>query len=280
MVGDRRGRRCRGPDRVSDPLERLRNAVRGSVQPVAAPSPEEDYLQQMSPVDTLRLRIMQMAKKRYTPAEASANRQQTMNDFFAVLPGTGNAIAAKDAWEASGRGANALLGGEWRRALGEYGQMGLGVLGTFLGSPTSNLAREAAKGAGSRTNIFAGPMARPNAEPITLLDQTIPGINKNKMYAVYRGDEPLAYISGGIDPADPKTFHIGDVTSAAETEDVINTLGPSTVRQILRAIQERFPGVERIGGYRVSGARAEAENVFIPLTRTKRPDEQQIVRRR
>ncbi len=102
--------------------------------------------------------------------------------------------------------------------------------------------------------------------PVTLHDMTIPGVHSNKMFAAYRGDQPLAYISGGPLPKDPKTFHIGDVTSAIGEGP--NDLGASTVKQILRAIRETFPDIERIGGYRVSGARDAAgatEDVYVNL---------------
>ena len=50
-----------------------------------------------------------------------------------ALPGSGEAMSARDAWDASGRGSNALLRGAYGDAAGEYGTMLLALLGAIPG---------------------------------------------------------------------------------------------------------------------------------------------------
>ena len=50
-----------------------------------------------------------------------------------ALPGSGEAMSARDAWDASGRGTSALLRGAYGDAAGEYGTMLLALLGAIPG---------------------------------------------------------------------------------------------------------------------------------------------------
>jgi hypothetical protein len=61
-------------------------------------SPEEQAMQDMSPVDALKFSTQMQNKKVYSPAEASANLAQTGSDLLYASP-LGNALSARDALE-------------------------------------------------------------------------------------------------------------------------------------------------------------------------------------
>jgi hypothetical protein len=98
-----------------------------------------------------------------------------------MAPGSGEAMAARDAWDASGRGAMALGKGEWGQAASEYGNLAAALAGAIPG--IGIIARGTKRGAAwmdrnlpsgvnrlldsampsdpkNTTNIFAGPTAK------------------------------------------------------------------------------------------------------------------------
>jgi hypothetical protein len=108
-------------------------------------------------------------------------RTATARNILGLLPGSGEAISAQDAWSASGRAGNALMGGNYGEAASEYGNMLLGVMGAIPGAGV--LARGTQRGAAwmdrnlpsafnrlldnampsdpkNTLNIFAGPVAK------------------------------------------------------------------------------------------------------------------------
>jgi hypothetical protein len=118
-----------------------------------------------------------------TPVNAAQQNADSAEFIASMAPVTGEAISARDAWDASGRGANALLQGNYGQAAGEYGNMLLGTVGAIPG--LGIVARGVPKAAAwmdrnlpegvnrlldaispsadeaSRTvNIFAGPAAK------------------------------------------------------------------------------------------------------------------------
>lgn len=121
------------------------------------PSPEEEYLQGMSPVDAHKFSVEARNARRYTPDEASANLKQTGMDALYVTPVIGNALSAYDAYK-YGKETAAAPDDTSRRKAAIMTE--LSALGAITGLPFGNAASRAAKGAGSRANIFAGPMAK------------------------------------------------------------------------------------------------------------------------
>lgn len=121
------------------------------------PSPEEEYLQSMSPVDAHKFAVEAQNARRYTPAEASANLKQTGMDALYVTPVIGNALSAYDAYKYGKKTAAAPDDMSRRKAAI---MTELSALGAITGLPFGNAASRAAKGAASRTDIFAGPMAK------------------------------------------------------------------------------------------------------------------------
>jgi hypothetical protein len=58
-----------------------------------------------------------------TPERAASNRNAFATDLGYMTPGVGEAMSARDAWEASGEGARALGEGRYGDAVGSYGNM-------------------------------------------------------------------------------------------------------------------------------------------------------------
>jgi hypothetical protein len=116
---------------------------------------EEDAFRQMSAIDQLRA-----PSPRVGPDQAAANQQQNLRDLLSIIPGPGNVIAAEDASQSFGDAAGALGEGRYGRAALHGGLGALSAFGAVTGLPAGRMAGNAAKGASSRTNIFAGPMAQ------------------------------------------------------------------------------------------------------------------------
>lgn len=120
--------------------------------------------------------------KRAMPQRNVAADAAALTNFgLSVAPGSGEALSAVDAWNASGRAGNALLSGDYGQAVGEYGNMLTGVLGAIPGAGV--VARGTKRGAQwmnenlpagmnklldgmmpddprNTLNIFAGPTAK------------------------------------------------------------------------------------------------------------------------
>lgn len=91
-------------------MDRLRAALRGS--------PEDDF-----------------AYGEGIPEDATWRNLLPMAEFgLGMAPVSGEAIAARDAWDASGRAGNALLSGDYGEAASDYLNMGTGLLGAIPGA--------------------------------------------------------------------------------------------------------------------------------------------------
>jgi hypothetical protein len=94
---------------------------------------------------------------------------------LAMAPGSGEAMAARDAWNGSGRGQNALLQGQYGAAAGEYGNMLLGVMGAIPGAGI--IARGTKRGAAWMDRNLPQGFNR-------LLDTMTPKASQDTMYAI------------------------------------------------------------------------------------------------
>lgn len=115
------------------------------------------------------------------PRDTSGDLAALAEFGLSVAPGSGEAMSARDAWNASGEASNALLSGRYGDAASGYGNMlaamvgavpGIGVVarGTQRGAAWMDrnvpgavnrlLDRMAPKDAANTLNIFAGPTAR------------------------------------------------------------------------------------------------------------------------
>lgn len=129
----------------------------------------EDPYAGMSPIDRYRLSIEIANKQQLTPEQQAANAEQNTHDALSVLPGIGSAVSLKDAWDDSGRGAQALGEGRYKDAIGSY----LGMLANTAGAvlplhlPNTPAAKQAAADAPTQANMFLGTSAK-NADHAAL----------------------------------------------------------------------------------------------------------------
>lgn len=109
------------------------------------------------------------------------NPEQVAEAGLSIAPGSGEAMSARNAWDASGRAGNALLQGNYGEAASGYGDMALGIMGALPGAGI--IARGTRRGAAwmdrnlpeginrlldnvtpsdpqNTLNIFAGPTAK------------------------------------------------------------------------------------------------------------------------
>jgi len=131
-------------------------------QAVAAPSalsPEEQYLQSMSPVDAYKFAQEAQNARVFSPEDAAANRQQTFLDALYATP-LGNALSARDALESKWQGQQLEQQGDTEGARRAYAQSASSAGMAFLpGMGRIGMGR-ATEGAADAARIFAGPMAK------------------------------------------------------------------------------------------------------------------------
>lgn len=103
------------------------------------------------------------------------NPEQTAEFGLSMAPGSGEAMAARDAWNASGRAGNALLSGDIGQAASEYGNVATGILGAIPGAGI--IARGTKRGAAwMDRNLPAGVNK--------LLDRMTPQASQDTLYTI------------------------------------------------------------------------------------------------
>lgn len=100
--------------------------------------------------------------------------------LLGALPGSGEAMSARDAWNASGRAGNALLGGDWRGAASGYGDLATALAGAIPG--LGAVARGTTRGAAWMDRNLPGGVNR-------LLDNMVP---KDAGRTMFSGVGPTA----------------------------------------------------------------------------------------
>lgn len=131
----------------------------GYAFPDAHRSPEEDAIDQMSPVDALKLRTELENRHQVSPEQASANRWQNLKDVGYATPIVGNVMSAADVPEQLNDAAYHARQGDEISSRKAMIMAELSGLGAMLGLPIGRTARAATEGASSSANIFAGPKA-------------------------------------------------------------------------------------------------------------------------
>jgi hypothetical protein len=122
----------------------------------------DDEYAAMSPVDAWRLRTeLQGASGQYATDEEKAKNAQTNAEFvLGMIPGPANVLSARDAYNSGSAAIEEGSQGNLKRALFNAGASGLAAFGAVTGLPFGKAAGNAARGASSRANIFAGPAAK------------------------------------------------------------------------------------------------------------------------
>jgi hypothetical protein len=104
-----------------------------------------DELDGLTPYDLIKLRVELANRRRVAPEEAAANRRRTAEEVLGFVPGPGNALAARDAYQGAQAARDAFRRGEIRRGLVESGLAGLSGLGAVVGLPFGRAAAAAAR---------------------------------------------------------------------------------------------------------------------------------------
>jgi hypothetical protein len=125
---------------------------------LAGQSDEEQALRELSPIDALARSLE--TPPRMENYQRGQNSLRTAEDILSMIPGPGNVIAARDAFQGAEDAGKAFGAGDTRGGLLNAALAALSGVGAVVGLPTSRMARDAAR-EGSRTaRIFAGPEAK------------------------------------------------------------------------------------------------------------------------
>jgi hypothetical protein len=143
---------------ISPWLARLSKAV--TRPPVPEQRPVYDFDMPTDPLDRYAREQEVWNNSTVSPEQVSANKSQNLHDLMSVIPGPGNVIAAKDAYSGAGDAATSFGEGRYGKGAVQTLLAALSGVGAVTGLPTGRMAGKAAHGASSRTNIFAGPMAK------------------------------------------------------------------------------------------------------------------------
>lgn len=125
---------------------------------LAGQSDEEQALRELDPIDALA-RSLEIPP-RMENYQRGQNSLRTAEDILSMIPGPGNVIAARDAFQGAEDAGKAFGAGDTRGGLLNAALASLSGVGAVVGLPTSRMARDASR-EGSRTaRIFAGPEAK------------------------------------------------------------------------------------------------------------------------
>lgn len=113
------------------------------------PQDESDYINHLSPIDRWRFEMELRNRYAVPEQERQANLRQTREDIASIVPGLGQAISARDAYQSGGQALSAYRGGNYREALMQSLLTGLSSIGAVAGLPTSRIAGRVARGAQS-----------------------------------------------------------------------------------------------------------------------------------
>ncbi len=128
----------------------------------------------MSPIDQLRLLMELRNNQQVSPEQAAANRAQTGYDALSMIPGPGNVISGYEAVKSGGAAADAFERGDIGSGAINSGMTALNALGAVLGLPVGRLARGAARGASSRTNVFVPVGEKEASDVIGQIEKGVP----------------------------------------------------------------------------------------------------------
>jgi hypothetical protein len=125
---------------------------------LAGQSDEEQALRELSPIDALA-RSLEIPP-RMENYQRGQNSLRTAEDILSMIPGPGNVIAARDAFQGAEDAGKAFGAGDTRGGLMNAALAALSGVGAVVGLPTSRAARDAAREGARTARIFAGPEAK------------------------------------------------------------------------------------------------------------------------
>lgn len=129
---------------------------------LAGQSDEEQALRELSPIDALARGLE--IPPRMENYQRGQNSLRTAEDILSMIPGPGNVIAARDAFQGAEDAGKAFGAGDTRGGLLNAALAALSGAGAVVGLPTSRTARRVAEEAKDTANVFLPPMRGPAAE--------------------------------------------------------------------------------------------------------------------
>ena len=119
---------------------------------------------------------------------------------LSMAPGSGEAMSLRDAWNASGRGAAALRGGDYSQAASEYGNLTAALLGAIPG---------------------AGVIARGTKRGAAWMDRNLPE-GFNRLLDVITPSDPknTTFMFGG--PTDKTIYDLGRPNISKTADEIAN----------------------------------------------------------
>ena len=129
-----------------------------------------------------------------------------------------------------------------------------GNLGELAPLAVLSLRRQAIQPFSGSSRFYGGilhDMLNEEGRPVGYVDITHP----------YQGDPTRLYVNyiRSTEPPSPR--------SVLRWRPESQSIGLEDIRSLLPLVAKEYPGVTHVGGYRVSGARRQAEDVWIPLGR-------------
>lgn len=214
-------------------------------------SPEEQYLQSLSPTDAYRMTAELDANRQVSPEQASANRQRNLRDLLSIIPGPGNVIAAEDATQSFGDAADYAQEGRYGRAALMGGLGLLSGFGAVTGLPTGRLAGVAAKDANRTLNVGVKLASERPMQSAGYVD------GMERVFHITDGDNVVGQIHGGL--IAPDKFKIDWMQGVG---DSANSFGPAKIREVMASLREHYPNLREIVGERGAGARKGTSKAY------------------
>lgn len=121
---------------------------------VPALSPEEQALQSMSPVDAVKFGQQLDQATPVSDEQRAKNLRTTGEDVLSVIPGPGNVLAARDAFQGGEDALRNFGEGNMGRGALDSAMAALSAVGAVTGMPTSRLAGKAAEAGKDSAAVF------------------------------------------------------------------------------------------------------------------------------
>jgi hypothetical protein len=125
-----------------------------SAPPAPTLSAEEQALQSMSPTDALRFGQELQQATPVSGEQRARNLRTTAEDALSVIPGPGNVLAARDAFQGAEDAGEAFGSGNVLGGLGNTALAALSGFGAVTGMPTSRAAGAIAREAPNQANVL------------------------------------------------------------------------------------------------------------------------------
>lgn len=178
---------------------------------LAGQSDEQQALRELSPIDALA-RTLEIPP-RMENYQRGQNSLRTAEDILSMIPGPGNVIAARDAFQGAEDAGKAFGAGDTRGGLLNAALAALSGVGAVVGLPTSRMAREVAREAKDTANVLIpAPAGRARDRALEMRDagKTNPEVFADTRRFFGPEGQPMMEISDRGMSVDTSPFRPGD----------------------------------------------------------------------